>query len=332
MKTTQRLSTVWTAALGLVLAGGAALAADDANTKTEPSAEAVVFAPGPAVARQNNINVRGRAAINSEIVTHLQKGETVLALEEVILKKPHANEPAKWYRIVLPTNAPAWVHADYINPTNKTVRPKRLNVRGGPGENYSVLARLDQGAEVKVVEEKGRWLKIEVPTNACGFVAAHLMLKQAAPMAVVAQATPPPAITNVAEIKTNEVAVATPPTTAAATNVVAAETNTPATTNTGMVLVTATPPDAAATPPELVKRVVTREGMLKGTFSIQAPTYLELRSLDNNRVINYVWSPTTNIVLKPYKGKKVIVTGEELLDERWPNTPVINVDEINVVP
>ena len=283
--------------------------------------------------RQNHTNVRGRAAINSEVLTRLQKGEVVMAQEEITLKKPKTDEPARWFRIALPTNTPAWVHADYINATNKTVRPKRLNVRGGPGENYSVLARLEQGTEVKVVEEKGHWLKIEPPPNASGFVAAHLLLKQA-PAAVAAVPPPPPPITtNVVEVKTNEVAVVAQPPTPATTNVVATDTNVPATTATNAVVqVTATPPDVTPPAPELVKRVVTREGMIKGTFSIQAPSYLELRSLDNNRVINYVWSPSNAIPLKPFKGKKVVITGEELLDERWPNTPVINVEEITEAP
>jgi hypothetical protein len=37
-------------------------------------------------------------------------------------------------------------------------------------------------------------------------------------------------------------------------------------------------------------------------------------------------------VLHDFFGKRVIVTGEEELDERWPNTPVITVDTIKTVP
>ena len=80
-----------------------------------------------------------------------------------------------------------------------------------------------------------------------------------------------------------------------------------------------------------MKKVVNREGILKGSVSIQAPTYFELRSLDTGRTINYVFSPSTNLVLKQYKGKRIVVTGEELLDERWQNTPVIIVDALQTV-
>ena len=146
--------------------------------------------------------------------------------------------------------------------------------------------------------------------------------------------------------------MAKPPTVTTESPVVAA-TNVPTapTETTGTILVSVTP--TVATPPAPValatnaavvappipavteppiKRVVTREGVLKGMTSIQAPSFFELRTIDNNRLIEYVWSPTTNIVLKPFKGKKVLVTGEELLDERWPNTPVITVESIDLAP
>ena len=57
-----------------------------------------------------------------------------------------------------------------------------------------------------------------------------------------------------------------------------------------------------------------------------------LRSLDNNKTINYLHSPTTNFVLKEFQFQRVLVTGEELLDERWPNTPVVHIETIQAVP
>jgi hypothetical protein len=93
---------------------------------------------------------------------------------------------------------------------------------------------------------------------------------------------------------------------------------------------------APVTPPVVdeppIKRIVTREGIVKGSASIQSPTYFVLRSLDNNKTINYLHSPTTNVAMKPFQFQRVIVTGEEILDERWPNTPVINIDSIEAVP
>ena len=76
--------------------------------------------------------------------------------------------------------------------------------------------------------------------------------------------------------------------------------------------------------------MVSREGILKNSASIQAPAYFELRSLDTGKTINYLFS--SNVVLRQYKGLRIIVTGEEVLDERWQHTPVLMVDELQTVP
>src|SRR5688572_18193743 len=62
--------------------------------------------PGPAVSKQSRVNVRGKADIRSEVVGSLTNREPVTVLEIVVLKKPEADEPAKWARIVLPSETP----------------------------------------------------------------------------------------------------------------------------------------------------------------------------------------------------------------------------------
>jgi len=71
--------------------------------------------------------------------------------------------------------------------------------------------------------------------------------------------------------------------------------------------------------------------MVRGTFSIQAPTRFELISPDNGRTINYLYTTSSELDLSRYKGLRIIVTGEEGLDERWRNTPVITIQRIEVV-
>jgi uncharacterized protein YgiM (DUF1202 family) len=292
------------------------------EVKPEP-----VWHPEPGVTKQNNVNVRGQASMNSEVITRLQKNDPVTILELISLKKPKQDEPQMWYRIALPTNVAVWINTSFIDAATKTVKPRRLNLRGGPGENYSILGRLERGAAVNPIDTKGEWTKIEPPTNAFGFVAAHLVERTPAPAIVAAPKPPeptnPPPI--VAEVPTTPAAVApaepvTPPVTAP-----------PATTPTPVVTPAPAEP-AVEAPVEKVKKIVSREGILKGSVSIQAPTYFELRSLDTGKTIDYVYSPSTNLVLKQYKGKRIIVTGEEVLDERWQHTPVIVIDALQTVP
>lgn len=291
-------------------------------------AEPVVYHAEPAVAKQANVNIRGQALFNSEIVGRLKKGDSVTVLEEINLKKAKQDEPSRWYRIVLPPSAGAWVHASFVDAG--AVKATRLNLRGGPGEEYSILGRIEKGTPIKQLETKNGWIKIEAPTNAHGFVAAHLLEKK--PVMIAAAPEVP---------KTPEVAVTPtpPPTTETVTPpAVPVTPENPVVPPTVPPVVTAppvTPPvvePAVDVPVEKVKKIVSREGFLKGSVSIQAPTYFELRSLDTGKTIEYIFSPSTNLMLKEFKGQRVIVTGEELLDERWQNTPVIIVDSLQSVP
>jgi hypothetical protein len=81
-----------------------------------------------------------------------------------------------------------------------------------------------------------------------------------------------------------------------------------------------------------VPRTVSHEGLVKGTVSIQAPTKFALYSTENGKLINYLLSPTPQLDLNRYYGRHIIVTGQEGLDARWTNTPVLTVSKIYVVP
>ena len=56
----------------------------------------------------------------------------------------------------MPTNVPAWVKSDYIDAATKSVKVHRVNLRGGPGENFSVVGRLEKGSAINELrDEKG---------------------------------------------------------------------------------------------------------------------------------------------------------------------------------
>jgi uncharacterized protein YgiM (DUF1202 family) len=274
----------------------------------------------PAVSKQNNVNVRAQAHINSEVVTHLKQGETVMVLEEVTLKHPKTDEPARWARIALPAGTHVWINSSYLDSTNETVKVAKLNIRSGAGENYSVIGLLQKGDTVKPLETKGDWTEIEAPTNAFGFVAAHLLTHKAPTEPV----TPAPVPTET--VVQNTVPIAPPPTSAPGVTTPAPPV-TPAPA--AIPAIPAPLPPPADEPPP--KRVVQREGIVGGTVSIQAPSHYELESLDDGRIIDYLYTTSTNVILKKYKGRTVLVSGEEELDERWPNTPVITIQKIQVV-
>jgi uncharacterized protein YgiM (DUF1202 family) len=285
-----------------------------------PELKTVPLVAGPATVVANNVNVRGQARLKSEVVTRITKGQSVTVLEEIVRNNSGPEEPSAWAKIVLPPGAHVWINTAFIDAGNQTVKPKKLNLRSGPGENYSVIGLLHSGDAVKTITTKGDWTEIEAPTSAYAFMAAQY-LKQGpaeAPAPTLAPPEPAPAPTIVAAVPP----IAPPPT---ENPVVPPSTETPAMTNP----VTPPPEPVVEEPPP--PRIVQREGIVRGMTSIQAPSKFVLVSPENGRDIDYLYTTSKELDLRRYKGLRIIVTGEEGLDERWGNTPVITIQKIQVL-
>lgn len=275
--------------------------------------------PGPASVVATNVNVRGRAGLIGEVLTKISQGDMVTVLEEITLKNSKDDEPSAWARIVLPPGAHVWVNTAFIDETTKTVKPRKLNLRGGPGENYSVIGTLVKGAAVKEVQAKGDWTEIEAPGAAFAFVAAQY-LKQELPAAPASTPAPEPAPTPAPVTEPKPVATTTTDTTPA-----------PIPSPAPALPVVTPEPAPAPTIDTNSPRIVQREGIVKGTWSIQAPTRFALTDLNSHKTINYLYTTSTNLDLRRWKGLHIVVTGEEGLDERWKNTPVLTIQRIQVI-
>lgn len=315
-----------------------------------------------AIVTADQVNVRGQARLNSEVVTQLREGEEVVVLEEIPVKNPQPGEPAVWARIQLPANTPVWVFAPYVEPGDGVVKVSRLNLRAGPGENYSVLGRVERGAVVKEIRVEKNWMEIEAPQGAHAYIAANFLKPLTAVTAATAstpsaaQPVAQPAAEAAAQPGAEPETTATSPSESASTEVAATVTapvdEAPSTTQAlesetapvapiDPTVAAATPsatPAAAAVAPAVAqpeadtRRIVSREGRVIISRSIQAPTDYALESLDTRRTINYLHSEDLGVNLKVYAGRKVIVTGEELMDKRWARTPIVEVESIRLVP
>jgi uncharacterized protein YgiM (DUF1202 family) len=274
----------------------------------------VPLIPGPAVVSANHVNVRSKAGLIGEVLTHMTNGEPVTVIEEVHLKKSGPDEPSAWAKIQLPPDTHVWVKSSLLD-TNSAVASKKVNLRAGPGENYGVVGTLQRGEAVQTIDTKGDWTQIQAPTNAYAFMAAQYLKQGEETM--VAMATPAPETNTMAEMP----AMAPAPTEA------------PGTTDTNQQAMAGT--EAPAPAPEVAQppppRIVEHEGVVRGSFSIQAPTRYELVSQDTHQPINFLYTTSSNLDLSRYKGMHIIVTGEESLDERWKNTPVITIERIQVL-
>ncbi len=245
----------------------------------------VSLVPGPAEVTAN-VNARGQAGLRGEVVTHLKKGEAVTVLDQINLDKHRTGEPAQWAKIALPSSTHVWIKSSYIDAASKTVSAKKLNLRAGPGENYSVLGVIERGTAVNEVTSKGGWMQIDPPANTYAFVAA-MYLKQEAPAPTpVAQAAPVPG---------------------------------PA------------PEPQPSAPQEPQPRVVSHEGVVRAVGSIAAPTKYELYDPATDVNINYLYTTSPSLDLSRYVNMRIIVTGEEGLDKRWKDIPLINIQSIQVI-
>jgi uncharacterized protein YgiM (DUF1202 family) len=256
---------------------------------TEPT---VSLVPGPAQVASPQINVRGQAGVKGELITHLKQGETVNVLEQINLAKHSADEPAQWAKIAFPANAHVWVNSKYIDAATKTVSVKKLNLRAGPGETYSVIGNLEHGTQVTEVEKKGNWTRIEPPANTYAFVAA-MFLKQEA---VAANPTPLPVQPDEPpQMPSGPPQV--PP--------VQIDPNTP--------------------------RVATHEGVVRHVASIITPTEYELYDPTTDNNINFLYATSTNVDFAKYVGMRITATGHESIAPRWSNTPVLTVDDVDKI-
>ncbi len=357
-------------------AKGTAKPAVHKSQPTKISTSASPLAAGPAEINYERVNARARPDVGSDVVAHLKGKDVVQVIEEVTPKSIGPGEPSRWAKIAWPDGGAVWVYADFLDQRSSTVKVAKLNLRGGPTENHSVVGTLERGASVKKLEAKGDWWKIEAPAGAVAYVASQFLTSKtpkdtvvvaSAPVAVAPMAAPappaqvvriprptlrpPPAAPVAVQVEENIVAVpAYRPLVAPLTALRPA----PATPLPSPVVV-APPPKvevavAPARVPEVmprepgqidirpisetafVKRIVSRQGRVRRAWSIQSPTPLILENLHNGRLMNYLYSTSTNINLSMFRGQEVTVSGEEALDERWPNIPVIRVETLQTAP
>ena len=247
---------------------------------------AVSLVPGPAEVKAN-INARGQAGLKGEVVSHLKKGETVTVLDQINLDKHKANEPAQWAKIALSSTTHVWIKSSYIDAASKTVTAKKLNLRAGPGENFSVLGVIERGTAVNEITSKDGWTQIDPPNSTYAFVAA-MYLKQ--------EAQPAPPVTATAQQVPEQPNMAQP-----------------------------------TAPQGPQPRVVSHEGVVRAVGSIAAPTKYELYDPATEVNINYLYTTSPNLDLSKYVNMRIIVTGEEGLDARWKDTPLINIQSIQVI-
>ena len=150
---------------------------------------------GLGIVKGTKVSARGKATIFSALVFQFNQNEPLNILEEITIANPKAGEPRKWYRVQVPSDAGLWVHSNYLNPATTidgvngqgqrvklnvaAVKANLLNVRGGSGEEFPILSKLPQGAQVVLTgASKAKWREVLAPQNASVYVAAQFVTRQ----------------------------------------------------------------------------------------------------------------------------------------------------------
>jgi SH3-like domain-containing protein len=287
-----------------------------------------VRAQSPAVVKSDRVNVRSRPSLQSgEVVTQLRAGQRVILFEEGLPARSPQSAVSDWARIELPAGTPVWASAAHVVSATGTVQARHLNLRAGPSEDFGVLGTVPEGTVLVIRQEAAGWIQVEAPLGLSGYVAGRFL----DPVTDLQPAAPPPPM--VAVIEPQPSVVTAEPTIPPA----------PRATEVAPEAATSEPPPVAtavATEPFPIepfgdtpqRRVIRREGIVRPTLSIQAPTPFELRAADTGRLLNYLLPDSADINIRIFRGQRVLVVGEEYIESRWPLTPMIVVEGIKLAP
>jgi uncharacterized protein YgiM (DUF1202 family) len=173
------------------------------DVEAEPAASDVVEGSGIIVAG-DTVNLRSIPSLDGEVVGDLASGETipVLAIEETV-------DEGNWVQVRLEDGTVGFIQADTISITDFSffvleepeptalqvadgvgvgtiIADNAVNVRAGPGATFSVVAGADPNTVIEITEQvstedEGDWLRIRLPNNTEGWVAAFLVDVQQPP-------------------------------------------------------------------------------------------------------------------------------------------------------
>ena len=110
----------------------------------------------------DRVNLRARPDMSAEVVAQVNAEDrlSVVSLEN------------DWVQVVPPDSVDVWAHRDFVKDGASTV--KTLNLRAGPGINYSIVGSLGRGDPVPVRGQFGEWLKV-APASASLWVSRELV-------------------------------------------------------------------------------------------------------------------------------------------------------------
>lgn len=176
---------------GGLFVNAASLSPSASYSSSAPASGAGSSSCGTGVVTADYLNVRSNKSTKSSVVCVLKRGTSVNLI----------SKSSGWYKVKV-SGKTGWISGDYVKVSAKssstttttksagkttakattkaaaassdlgncTVTASYLNVRSGPGKNYSLAGGLSKGSCVKVLEKKGSWFKVKLSSGKTGWV------------------------------------------------------------------------------------------------------------------------------------------------------------------
>lgn len=232
--------------------------------------------------KADRVNLRARPDANSEVVAQVQTDDrlSVVSIQ------------GDWVEIVPPDTVDVWAYREFIQDGVVTVN--RLNIRAGPGINFSIVGSIPQGQLVVVRGQFGEWVKIP-PANATLWVSREFV-----EILSPTNASPPPTLE--------------PPSLPSPT--VAFEPPSPASSTSDSHAVTtitpSVPSDLQLVPLEGQGRSVRREGELKpAPFLFYRPSAFRLVRKEGVQLVTICYVRGNTAQLNSLLNQQLIIYGRE---------------------
>ena len=110
------------------------------------------------------VNIRSRASLSGELM-----GQVMLNDELILAGQTNDGFVA----VYAPEWVESWVSEEFLN--EGIVLPPKLNVRAGPNMNYGVVAVVNRGDKLSVLQEINGWVKVKAPTNAIAWISGDFI-------------------------------------------------------------------------------------------------------------------------------------------------------------
>lgn len=302
------------------------------------------------VVLNERVNVRARPSLASEVICQLNTGSRVQILRH-IRSENQPGEPKEWYQIQVPDQATLWISSQYIDPDTQAVTASRLNVRVGRGTSFSVIGRLERNTIVKPIRSVAGWTAIQPLPGATAYLAAEFVglvpeeIESSVSESPSVQAPPIVSEEEIPEIiiddpeETGQTSQTLPP--PIYTEPFPKDSESPAPDSESATAAQSPAEKSDSLSEEAaarLKRIITRDGIVRRVRSIQAPAYHRLADPRTGTTINYLHTGQLEVhlgngsaALKSYEGRKIRVIGEEAVDARWPGIPVIEIEKLRVL-